>query len=71
MELFWFHLFTSLRNTEDKTAHTLVELALCSHVKLGRNFYHNYSSQRGREMKNASFFYLVSSEIMDINSMPK
>lgn len=71
MGFFWFHLFSSLENTEDMTPYTLVELGLRSHVKLGRNLYHNYSSQRGREMKNASFFYLVSSEIMDINPVPR
>lgn len=71
MGFFWFHLFSSLENTEDMTPYTLVELGLRSHVKLGRNLYHNYSSQKGREMKNASFFYLVSSEIMDINPVPR
>lgn len=71
MGLCWFHLFCSPGNAEDKAPHWLVELALRSHVKVGRNLHHNCSSQGGRGMKNASFSYLVSSEIMDINPMPR
>lgn len=71
MGLYWFHLFCPPGNTEDKTPHSLVEPSLRSHMKVSRTLYHNCSSHGGRGMKNASFSYLVSLEIMDINPMPR